>query len=77
MIKFGTCKVCCFCSDKRTNEDIQSEPFYIDGIGDIDIKIPRDMFYCPKCKVGRMSSAEFYNKISKLIKNRQKLLKNN
>ena len=70
--------ICCYCSDKRTDGD---RIIYLDEIGEIDtkelgIKIPRDIFYCPKCKKTRISSAEMYNRILKLIKVREKLMSN-
>ena len=76
LILHGSCTACCKCSDKRTLDEVNK--IYIDEIGDIDVrtyglKFPKDMWYCPRCRKGRISSAEYYNRVIKVITNIKKL----
>ncbi|MHB1910025.1 MAG: hypothetical protein ACYCQJ_14305 [Nitrososphaerales archaeon] len=52
---------CCYCLDKRTER--QSYFRYLDGIGDLNtshygIPFPRDIAYCPACRVTTISTSE-------------------
>ena len=53
---------CCYCLDKRTDDEASIR--YLDGIGDIDTRkfgmiFLKDMYYCPHCRKTKISSAEF------------------
>jgi hypothetical protein len=70
MISPGSDKKCCWCSDKRTNVEMENPTVYIDTIGVLNlknkgIKIPRDICYCPNCnETGIYSMALYYKSLN-------------
>ena len=57
---------CCWCRDKRSES--QAHTRYVDGYdavntAEFETVFPRDMYYCPKCRHDKTSSAEYDQRI--------------
>lgn len=75
MVLQGSCKSCCWCLDQRTQQDIDT--IYLDGEGYVNateygIKVPKTLFYCPKCKKTRLTSADVYAKLTDAMNQKRK-----
>ncbi|MHB1954495.1 MAG: hypothetical protein ACYCOU_12180, partial [Sulfobacillus sp.] len=63
--------LCCWCSDRCSREEIDDPTVHLDFCREVrprqlGLAWPKDIWYCPKCRHTRLSSAQIYQELLRL-----------